>query len=102
MSSVLTVYTFLFYGIVLSGCPLSELIWSSWSDSLDGGSAIRKVATYTRQHKHREYTGIYASSAIRTHDQRGTSVRADEDSSCLRLNCHCDRHISYLILISPI
>jgi hypothetical protein len=34
------------------------------------------------------YTDIHALSGIRTHDP---SVRAGEDSSCLRPRCHCDR-----------
>jgi hypothetical protein len=45
---------------------------------------------YTGQHKHRinAYTDINALSGIRTHDR---SVRASEDSSCLRLRGHYDR-----------
>jgi hypothetical protein len=45
---------------------------------------------HTRQHKHRinAHTDIYALSGIRTQDP---SVRAGEDSSCLRLRCHYDR-----------
>jgi hypothetical protein len=45
---------------------------------LDGGSALRKAATYTEQHRHRinANTDIHALSGIRTHDP---SVRADED-----------------------
>jgi hypothetical protein len=35
-------------------------------------------------------TDIHASSGIRTHDP---SVRASEDSSCLRPHGHCDRHM---------
>jgi hypothetical protein len=47
----------------------------SRQDSLDGGLASRKAATYT-QNKH---TDKNASSGIRTHDP---SVRAGEDGSC--------------------
>jgi hypothetical protein len=45
---------------------------------------------HTEQHKHRinAHTGIHASSGFRTHNP---SVRAGEDSSCLRPRGHCDR-----------
>jgi hypothetical protein len=45
---------------------------------------------HTGQHKHRinVYTNIHALIGIRTHDP---SVRASEDSSCLRPRGHCDR-----------
>jgi hypothetical protein len=45
---------------------------------------------HTGQHKYRinAYTDIHALSGIRTHDP---SVRASEDSSCLRPRGHCDR-----------
>jgi hypothetical protein len=58
-------------------------------DSLDGGSARRKAATYTGQHKHRinAKTNIYALSGIRTHDP---SVRVGEGISFLRPRGHCD------------
>jgi hypothetical protein len=48
----------------------------------------------TKQHKHRinAQTDIYGLSGIRKHD---TSVRASEDSSCLRLRGYCDRLIIY-------
>jgi hypothetical protein len=36
----------------------------------------------------------HALSGIRTHDP---SVRASEDSSCLRQRGHCDRHKSYIV-----
>jgi hypothetical protein len=44
----------------------------------------------TWHHKHRinAYTDIYALNGIRTHDP---SVRASEDSSCLRPRGHCDQ-----------
>jgi hypothetical protein len=37
-------------------------------DSLGGGSARRKAANYTGQHKHRINANIHASSGIRTHN----------------------------------
>jgi hypothetical protein len=45
---------------------------------------------HTELHKHRihAHTDIHALSRIRTHDP---SVRASEDSSCLRSRGHCDR-----------
>jgi hypothetical protein len=48
-------------------------------DSLKGGSASRKAATYTQNNTNTEYmqTDIHASSGIRTHDP---SVWAGEDS----------------------
>jgi hypothetical protein len=47
---------------------------------------------YTGQHKHRinAYTNILASSRIRTYDP---SVRANEDSSCLRQLGYRDRRL---------
>jgi hypothetical protein len=59
-------------------------------DSLDGGSARRKAATYTQNNTNIEqtHTDIHALSEIRTHDP---SVRASEDSSCPRPRGHCDR-----------
>jgi hypothetical protein len=59
------------------------LVLGSRYDSLDGGSARRKAATYTGQHKHRinAHTNTHASSGIWTLDP---SVRASEDSSILR------------------
>jgi hypothetical protein len=58
-------------------------------DSLDGGSARRKAATYTGQHKHRINANIHVSSGIRTHN---SGVWASEDSSSLRPRGHRDRH----------
>jgi hypothetical protein len=59
-----------------------SLSWSFYSqqNSLDGGSAGRKAATYTQNN-----TDIYILSGIRTHDP---SVWAGEDSSCLRPRGH--------------
>jgi hypothetical protein len=49
---------------------------------------------HTGQHKHRinAHIDIRAFSGIRTHDP---SVRASEDSSCLRPRGHRDRHFQY-------
>jgi hypothetical protein len=57
---------------------------------LDGGSARRKVSTYTQNNTNTElmHTDIDALSGIRTHNP---SVRAGEDGSCLRLRGHSDR-----------
>jgi hypothetical protein len=59
-------------------------------DSLDGESARRKDATYTQNstNTNQTHTDIHASNGIRTHDP---SVRASEDSSCLRTRGRCDR-----------
>jgi hypothetical protein len=48
----------------------------SRKDSLDGGSALHKAATYKGQHKHGKNSYRHASSGIRTHDPR---VREAED-----------------------
>jgi hypothetical protein len=49
---------------------------------------------HTGQHKHiiNAHTDIHALSGIRTHE---LSVRASEESSCLRQRGHCDRHYVY-------
>jgi hypothetical protein len=55
-----------------------------------GISPSQDLYLHTEQHKHRinaHNTDIHASSEIRTHDP---SVRASEDSSCLRPRGHCD------------
>jgi hypothetical protein len=59
-------------------------------DSLKGGSAGRKAATYTQNNTNTEqtHTDIHASSEIRIHDRR---VRTGDDGSCLRSRGHCDR-----------
>jgi hypothetical protein len=57
---------------------------------------------HTGQHKHRlnSYTDIHVLSGIRTHDH---SMRASEDSSCLRSRGHCDRIFNQLLaLIFPL
>jgi hypothetical protein len=47
---------------------------------------------HTGQHKHRinSHTDTHSSSGIRTQDP---SIRASEDSSCLRERGHCDKRI---------
>jgi hypothetical protein len=68
----------------------------SWSSTLSvellgrGISPSQGRYLYTAQHKHRTNTDIHASIGFRTHDP---SVRASEDSSCLRQRGHCDRHL---------
>jgi hypothetical protein len=61
----------------------------SRKDSLEGGSARRKAATYTSQHKHR----IKAHVHLRYEWESKPTIRvwAGEDSSCLRPRGHCDR-----------
>jgi hypothetical protein len=62
----------------------------SRQDSLDRGSARRKVATHAQNNINTEqtHTDIHALSGIRAHDP---SVGASEDSSCLRHRGHCGR-----------
>jgi hypothetical protein len=60
-------------------------------DSLDGGSARRKAATYKQDSTNRINTDIHATSEIRTYDP---SIRAGEDISCLRPRDHCDRPLN--------
>jgi hypothetical protein len=65
---------------------------------LDERSARHKAATYTHNNTtiEKTHTHIQASSGIRTHDP---SVKASEDSSCLRPRGHCDRSTSSLELV---
>jgi hypothetical protein len=67
---------------------------------LNGGSGRRKAATYTRNNINTEqtHTYIHALNGIRTHDP---SVRASEDSSCLRPRGHCDWQILLLVTTIP-
>jgi hypothetical protein len=53
-------------------------------------SLLQGPYLHTEQHKHRinAHTDIHDSSGIRTHDP---SVRAGEDSSCIRQRGHYDR-----------
>jgi hypothetical protein len=70
-------------------------------DSLDGGPARRKASTHTHNNTNTKYkinahnTDIHALSGIRTHDP---SVRANEDSPCLRPRGHCDRQLLLLYM----
>jgi hypothetical protein len=77
----------------------SFLILESRQDSLDGGSARRKAANNTGQHKQRIYADIHALNGIRTHDPR---VRAGEDISYLRPRGHCDRQSLYYTTVKGI
>jgi hypothetical protein len=61
------------------------IILQSRQDHLGGGSARRKATTYTQDSINPD---MHASSGIRTHDP---SVRAGEESSCLRRRDYCDR-----------
>jgi hypothetical protein len=49
----------------------------------------QSVARPLPTHRINAHTDIHALSGIRTHDP---SVRASEDSSCLRQGGHCVRH----------
>jgi hypothetical protein len=53
---------------------------------------------YREQHKHRinAHVDIHVLSGIRTPD---SSVRASEDSSCLRSRGYCDWHVRMYILV---
>jgi len=53
--------------------------------SLDGGSARRRVSTYTGQHNTEKRAHIHTPSGIRSRDP---SARAVEDSTCLRPRVH--------------
>jgi hypothetical protein len=69
--------------------PLFQFLDPVYS-RLDGGSASFKASAYSEQHQHRikaHNTDIHALGEIRTHDP---SVRAIEDSLCLRPHGHCD------------
>jgi hypothetical protein len=74
--------------------PLFSVSWS-YTQSVRllgrGNSPSQGLYLHTKQHKHRinaHNTDVHALSGIRTHDP---SVRASEDSSCLRQRDHCDR-----------
>jgi hypothetical protein len=65
------------------GRSFSFLILHSQQDSLDEVSSRRKASTYTQNNTNTEkiHTDIHASIEIRTYNP---TVRASEDSSCLR------------------
>jgi hypothetical protein len=65
----------------------------SW---MEDQPVTRPLPAHTGQHKHRINAHGHDLSGIRTHK---TSVRASEDSSCLRPRDHCDRHKSMIIYI---
>jgi hypothetical protein len=82
-----------------SFCSTLDAFSVSWSYTLSVGILGREISQsqglylYTEQHKHRiTHTDIHALNGIRTHDP---SVRASEDTSCLRPRGHCDRHKRY-------
>jgi hypothetical protein len=62
---------------------------------VDQWSARRKAATYTQDNTNRinANTDIHALSGIRSDDP---SVRASEDSSCLRPHGHSDRRVKHI------
>jgi hypothetical protein len=68
-----------------------SLIFFTQTVELGEGSAY----LHTEQHKHRinAYTDVHDLSEIRSYD---SSVRASEESSCLRRHGHCDRHYEKL------
>jgi hypothetical protein len=78
--------------------PLFQLLHPIYSrlDSLDGGSALRKAATYTQDNINTEqtHTHIHALSGIRTYDP---NVRESEDRSCFRPRGHCDRPVELMV-----
>jgi hypothetical protein len=76
----------LFFSFVIVFTQQSGLL--RWEISPSQGRYL-----HTGQHKHKIYakTGIHASSGIRTYDP---SIRASEDSSCLRPQWHRHRHSS--------
>jgi hypothetical protein len=61
-----------------------------WTGNQPVARPLATHRTTQRQNKRTKYRHIHASSGIRTHDY---SVRASEDSSCLRPRGHCDRHL---------
>jgi hypothetical protein len=64
-------------------------------EHLDGELAHLKAASYTQNNTNTEktHTDIHALSGIRTHYP---SVRASEESSCLRRRGHCHRPRTFL------
>jgi hypothetical protein len=79
------------------GLFFSSVIFFTQSIGLLGGviSPSQGRYLYTEQHRHRinPQTDIHALNGIRTHDP---SVRASEDSSCLRSRGHRDRHFQII------
>jgi hypothetical protein len=75
-----------------SGLFFSFVIFFTQTVGLLGRRSVRrKAATYTQTTQTQNkctHTDIHSLSGIRTHDP---SIRASEDSSCLRPRGHCDR-----------
>jgi hypothetical protein len=70
-----------------------EMLFNLWIYTQSVGLPSQGCYLHTEQHKHRisaHNTDIHALSGIRTYDP---SVRATEDSLCLRKHSHCDRHV---------
>jgi hypothetical protein len=97
------IYWTMFWKMLLCCYDSTALFWAlaafsvSWSYIQAVGLPVRGITPsqslylHTEQHKHRinaHNTDIRALSGIRTHNP---SVRASEDSSCLRPRGHCDR-----------
>jgi hypothetical protein len=91
-------YYYYYYGSTTLSWALAAFLCSlSYTQSVEllgrGISPSQGLHLHTEQHKHRinaHNTDLHALSGIRTHDP---SVRASEDSSCLRPLSHWDRRI---------
>jgi hypothetical protein len=71
----------------------------SWHYTQSTGLLGQGISPSQDLYPHTAHTDIHASRGIRTHDP---SIRAGEDSSCLRPGGHCDRLISnHPIIIRP-
>jgi hypothetical protein len=90
----LFIHQWLYSPLLGSGLFFSFVIFFTQTIGLleRGISPLQGRYLHTGQHKHRinAHTDIHALSGNRTHDP---SVRASEDSSCLRPPGHCDEHI---------
>jgi hypothetical protein len=87
-----------FYSLLLGpGFFYSVVIFFTQTVGLLGWGISRLQGRYlhTGQHKYRinAHKHIHALSGIRTHD---SSVRASEESSCLRPRGHCDRQWKHI------
>jgi hypothetical protein len=78
-------YSFSFMITLQTVVPLGRVISSSQGLYLNTGQR--------KQNKYTHTPNIHALSGIRTYDP---SVRASEDSSCIRPLGYCDRHIYYI------
>jgi hypothetical protein len=70
---------------------LGRVISPSHGVYLNTGQHRHRISAYTHTHT----PNIHASSGIRTHDP---SVRANEDSSCLRPRGYCDRPLGIILV----